>query len=55
MEYTQDRLRAEIRRLEAENEAHKAVERERVWTESALFFIGFAMGVFLGYHWGAWG
>lgn len=55
MEYTQDRLKAEIRRLEAENEAHKAVERERVWTESALFFIGFAMGVFLGYHWGVWG
>ena len=54
MEYTQDRLRAEIRRLEAENEAHKSVERERVWTESALFLIGIAIGTFLGYHWGAW-
>lgn len=54
MEYTQDRLRADIRRLEAEIEAHKAVERERVWTEAALFLIGISIGVFLGYHWGAW-
>lgn len=54
MEYIQDKLRAEIRRLELENEAHLKLQRERVWTEAALFLIGIAIGVFLGYHWGAW-
>jgi hypothetical protein len=54
MEFTQDRLRSEIRRLEAELEAHKSVDRERVWTEAALFLIGLLIGTFLGYHWGVW-
>jgi hypothetical protein len=54
MEYTQDRLREEIRRLRAELDAHKSVERERVLVETTLFLCGLAVGIFCGYHWGAW-
>ena len=54
MEYTQDRLRAEIRRLEFELEEYARLDRQRVWAEAGLFVIGLAIGSFLGYHWGAW-
>jgi hypothetical protein len=50
MEYSQDRLKKEIRILEQELEAYKDRDKDRAAVEAALFLVGLLIGVAVGFY-----
>ena len=50
MEYSQDRLKKEIRVLEEELKAYKDLDKDRAGVEAALFLVGLFTGVAIGFY-----
>ena len=50
MEYSQDRLKKEIRILEQELEAYKDRDKDRAAVEAALFLVGLFTGIAIGFY-----
>lgn len=50
MEYSQDRLKKEIRVLEEELKAYKDFEKDRTVVEIALVIVGLLTGIAIGFY-----
>ena len=50
MEYSQDRLKKEIKALEQELKAYKDRDKDRAAVEAALFLVGLFTGIAIGFY-----